>query len=255
MMRDRYGASDPRALQLRIFAFTAGSSLTAQQPMNNVVRTTVEALAGVLAGVQTMHVCAYDEAVGTPTAESATLALRTQQILAEETGLAETVDALGGSHAVEALTDELEERILALMGEIERRGGAVACIESGWFQSEIAASAYRQATAIESGEHPVVGVNRHHSESAPIEVFKVDPEMERAQLASLRRVRETRDAGAVRRALAELEDAARAGGNVMEGVIAAVTAYATVGEVVGVLRGVHGSWRSADAPERAVTAT
>jgi methylmalonyl-CoA mutase N-terminal domain/subunit len=245
LLKERFGAQDPRSLQLRIFAFTAGSSLTAQQPLNNVVRTSLEALAGALGGVQTMHVCSYDEAVGVPTAHAATLALRTQQIIAGETGVAETVDPLGGSYAVEALTDELDERITTLLKEIAERGGALACIESGWFQDEIAQSAYAHTLAVESGERVVIGVNRHRSEPEPIEVFRVDPAVEAAQTESLGTVRARRDGAAVERALERLGDAAGAGENVLPACIEAVKAYATVGEIVGVIRAVHGTWREA----------
>jgi methylmalonyl-CoA mutase N-terminal domain/subunit len=243
LLRERFGARDPRSQQLRIFAFTAGSSLTAQQPLNNVVRAALEALVGALAGVQTMHVSAYDEAVGVPTAYAATLALRTQQVIASETGLADTVDPLGGSYAIEALTDELDERITALLDEIAGRGGALACIESGWFQEEIAQSAYAQTLAVESGERVVIGVNRHRSDPEPIDVFRVDPAVEAAQTESLRALRERRDGAAVARALERLGAAAAAGENVLPACIEAVKAYATVGEIVGTLRTVYPAWR------------
>ncbi len=247
LLGERYGARDPRSLQLRIFAFTAGSSLTAQQPLNNVVRVSVEALAGALAGVQTMHVCAYDEAVGVPTAEAATLALRTQQLIAFETGLTGTVDPLGGSYAIEALTDELAGRITALLAEIDERGGALACIESGWFQEELAEAAYASALAVETGERAVIGVNRHRSDPEPIEVFRIDPAVEATQAASIAAVRERRDAAAVAAALERLAAAAGSGENVMSAAIEAARAYATVGELVGAVRSVHGSWCSAGA--------
>lgn len=247
LLRDRYDARDPRSLQLRIFAFTAGSSLTAQQPLNNVVRVALEALVGALAGVQTMHACAYDEAVGVPTEEAATLALRTQQLIASETGLTETIDPLGGSYAIEALTDELDGRIVALLGEIEGRGGALPCIESGWFQGELAEAAYASALAVETGERAVIGVNRHRSEPEPIEVFRIDPTVEATQAASVAAVREGRDAAAVAAALERLAAAAGSGVNVMPAAIEAARAYATVGEMVGAVRSVHGAWRSAGA--------
>lgn len=243
LTRDVYGAKDPRSHQLRIFAFTAGSSLTAQQPLNNVARTTVEATAAALAGVQTLHVCAYDEALGVPTEAAATLALRTQQVVAFETGLTETVDPLAGSFAVETLTDELEQRIWALMGDIEARGGALACIGSGWFQRELSDAAYRHSVEVESGERPVVGVNLFPSAAEPLEVFAVDPGAEAEQVAAVRRVRDKRDAEAVERALDELSAAAKAGANVVPACVTAVEAYATVGEIVDRLREVHGRWR------------
>ena len=243
LIRTRYAPRDPRSEQLRIFVFTAGSSLTAQQPLNNVVRTTVEATAAALAGVQTMHVCAYDEAVGVPTQAAATLALRTQQVVAHETGLTQTVDAFGGSYAVEALTSEMESRIEELLAEIEARGGALACIESGWFQDELGASAYRQARAIESGATPVIGVNRFITPADPIPVFRMDPAGEARQRESLRVLRERRSPEEVARCLDLVEAAARSGANVMPACIEAVRAYATIGEIVGRLRMVFGDWR------------
>ncbi len=242
LLKERYGALDERSMQLRIFVFTAGSSLTAQQPLNNVARTTVEALAAALAGVQTMHVCAYDEAFGVPTEQAATLALRTQQVVAFETGLTDTLDPFAGSYAVETLTDEMEARIVALMDDVDRRGGALACIESGWFARELSDAAYAQARAVDSGEKVVVGVNRHTSAPERFEVFEIDPALEAEQVASVRAVRAGRDGDEVAAALAELRDAAGAGANVMPACVRAVSAYATVGEIVAVLREVHGSW-------------
>ncbi len=242
LTRETYGAKDPRSQQLRIFAFTAGSTLTAQQPLNNVARATVEAMAAALAGVQTLHVSAYDEALGVPTETAATLALRTQQVVALETGLTDTVDPFAGSYAVETLTDELERRILDTLADIERRGGALACIESGWFSRRLSEGAYEQAREVESGERVVVGVNRHPSSSEPLETFSVDPDLERAQARAVAAVRARRDAGAVRAALAAVQDTAAAGSNVVPACVDAVRSYATVGEIVERLRAVHGAW-------------
>jgi methylmalonyl-CoA mutase N-terminal domain/subunit len=242
LMRDHYGATDPRSQQLRIFAFTAGSTLTAQQPMNNVVRASLEATVAALAGVQTMHVSAYDEALGVPTEAAATLALRTQQVVALESGLTETLDPFGGSYAVESLTDEVESEIWSLLDDVERRGGALACIESGWFAQQLADAAYRHAQDVESGSRVVVGVNRHPSDTDPLEVFALHPQTEAEQVESVRAVRAGRDAAAVTAALDKLRAAAAAGHNVLPATVAAVTVHATVGEVVGVLRDVHGSW-------------
>ncbi len=247
LMREHYATRDPRAEQLRIFAFTAGSTLTAQQPLNNVVRATIEGMTAALAGVQTMHVSAYDEALGVPTEAAATLALRTQQVLAFETGLTSVVDPLAGSYAVEALTDELAERIWGLMDQIEGRGGALVCIASGAFSEELSDAAYRQALAIESGERVVVGVNRYPAASEPLEVFRIDPAVEAAQVASVAAVRERRDQAAVDRALSALRADVAAGRSVMPATIAAVTAYATIGEIVGVLREAFGSWQPTSA--------
>jgi len=243
LIRERYAPHDPRSEQLRIFVFTAGSSLTAQQPLNNVVRTTIEAIAAALAGVQTMHVCAYDEAVGVPTEAAATLALRTQQIVAFETGLTETLDPFGGSFAIEELTAGLASRIEKLLAEIESRGGALACIESGWFSNELAESAYRHAQAIEAGAKPVIGVNRFASPSEPIAVFHGDPAGEERQRESLKAVRQRRSQADVARCLDLVEQAARSGENVVPACVEAVKVYATVGEIVGRLRSVFGAWQ------------
>lgn len=242
LMREGYGAADPRSQQLRIFAFTAGSTLTAQQPLNNVVRTSVEAMAAALAGVQTMHVSAYDEALGVPTEAAATLALRTQQVVAFETGLTETLDPLAGSYAVEELTDEMERSMWALLQQIEDAGGALRCIESGAFARELADSAYALSLAVEKGERTVVGVNRFPAETEALEVFRINEAAEEAQTNSLARVRAERDGAAVSAALAALRAAAESGASVMPATINAVSAYATIGEIVSVLRDVHGDW-------------
>lgn len=242
LVRNRYSATDPRSEQLRIFVFTAGSSLTAQQPMNNIVRATTEAIVAALGGVQTMHVCAYDEALGVPTSAAATLALRTQQIIAFETGLSHTVDPLGGSYAVEALTNEIETRIESLLAEIEARGGSLDCIESGWFQSELSQSAYRIARAVEAGDLPIIGLNRFASDPEPFAVFRSDPEGEARQRAKLAVLRRDRSSAAVDAALDGVERAARTEQNVLPACIEAISAYATVGEIVGRLRLVFGEW-------------
>ena len=240
LMRDTYHAQDPRSEQLRIFVFTAGSSLTAQQPLNNVVRTSIEALAAALGGVQTMHVCAFDEALGVPTEAAATLALRTQQIVAFETGVTSMVDPLGGSYLLEQLTDELETEIWAEMANIAERGGALSCIESGYFQTELGDSAYKYAKSIDTGEKTVIGVNTFVTEPVAFEVFTLDPESERTQIASLQQVRATRDQDAVTAGLSAVRAAATAGANVVPACVQAVTAYATVGEIVDVLRDIYG---------------
>jgi methylmalonyl-CoA mutase N-terminal domain/subunit len=247
LIRERYAARDARSEQLRILAFTAGSSLTAQQPMNNVVRTTVEAVAAALAGVQTMHASSYDEALGVPTEAAATLALRTQQIVAYETGLIETVDPFGGSYAIEALTADTASRIDEMLAEIDSRGGALACIESGWFQDQLAESAYLLAQAVETGAKPVIGVNRFASPSAPIAVFRSDPAGEQRQRDSLQALRQRRSRADVARCLDLVEATARSGENVVPACIEAVKAYATIGEIVGRLRTVFGDWSATGA--------
>jgi methylmalonyl-CoA mutase N-terminal domain/subunit len=247
LIREEYGAKDPRSEQLRIFVFTAGSSLTAQQPLNNVVRTSVEALAAALGGVQTMHVCAYDEALGVPTETAATLALRTQQIVAFETGVTTMVDPLGGSVVLEAMTDDLERRIRDEMERISNRGGALECIESGYFAESLSDSAYAQAQAVDSGDRTVVGVNSFVTDPVAFDVFAIDPESERAQVANLERVKAERDEAAVAAGLNSLRVAAEAGDNVVPACVEAVQAYATVGEIADVLRGVHGTWQPSSA--------
>jgi methylmalonyl-CoA mutase N-terminal domain/subunit len=209
--------------------------------MNNVIRASLEATTAALAGVQTMHVSAYDEALGVPTEAAATLALRTQQVVAFESGLASTLDPLGGSYAVEALTDELERDVWALLREIEDRGGALACIESGWFARSLSDAAYRITQAVESGDRTVVGVNRFPAESEPLEVFTIDPAIEAGQARSVAEVRAGRDPSAVDAALDAVREAACAGENVVPSTIQAVREYATIGEVVDVLRSVHGA--------------
>src|SRR4029077_12901552 len=223
-----------------IFAFSAGSNLTAQQPLVNVVRVTLNALAAVLRGVQTLHTSAYDEVLGLPTEEAATLALRTQQVILEETGLTNVVDPLGGSYAIEALTAELEHRVRAQLDEIEELGGALACIESGWFKEQIAESAYRIQTAIDSGERKVVGVNCFVVDDGTEgpQPFAIDPSIETDQVARLRRVREKRDARAIGYTLTRLEAAAKEGSSIVPPTIEAVRAYATVGEISETLRAV-----------------
>jgi methylmalonyl-CoA mutase N-terminal domain/subunit len=243
LLRDRYHARDARSMQLRIFAFTAGSSLTAQQPLNNIARTTIESLGAALGGVQTLHVCAYDEALGVPTSDAATVALRTQQIVCFESGVAETIDPLAGSYAIETMTDEIEARIVQTMTDIEGRGGALSCIESGWFQQELNQAAYRHAREIETGERVVVGVNRYPTDITPLTTFQIDPATEAGQITSLEALRKRRDDKAVERALSGLSDAVRSDENIMESCVTAVRAYATVGEIVARMRDVVGPWR------------
>jgi len=244
LMRERFSARDPRSMMLRFHAQTAGSTLTAQQPEVNVVRVTLQALAAVLGGAQSLHCNARDEALGLPTEEAARLALRTQQVIAYESGVADTVDPLGGSYAIESLTNEIERRVFDYLDRIEALGGMLRAIEIGWVQKEIHESAYAYQRAIESGEQVVVGVNRFVlPEDRPIPVLRIDPEIEQAQVEHLRRIKAERDAAAVRRALAELEEAARSTENLMPFIIRAVEAYATLGEISDCLRRVFGEHR------------
>lgn len=243
LMREKYQTKNPASEKLRIFAFTAGSSLTAQQSMNNVVRTSIEMMAAALGGIQTMHVSAFDEALGVPTEEAATLALRTQQVVAFETGVLNSADPLAGSFELERLTDELESEIWKLLNSIEKRGGALECINSGYFVNEISENAYQLTAAIESGAKKVVGVNVFQSESAPFKQFEINPASEAHQVKSLQQIRNKRDNKAVEDSLKNLFNVAKAGENIIEATVRAVKQYATVGEIVGELRKVYGKWQ------------
>ncbi len=244
IMRERFGARDPRSWVLRFHTQTAGVSLTAQQPLNNVVRTTVQALAAVLGGTQSLHTNAYDEALGLPTEASAQLALRTQQILAYETGVADTLDPLAGSYYVEWLTDQLEGRIRDYLRTIDEMGGALAAIEAGYIQREIQESAWRFQQQVESGERVIVGVNRFTTgEEVQVPIQRVDRAAQLRQIERVRELRRRRDNGQVRAALARLEEVARSGENTMPAILECVEAYATIGEICGVLRKVFGEHR------------
>ncbi|HTV00093.1 MAG TPA: methylmalonyl-CoA mutase family protein [Luteitalea sp.] len=243
-MRERFGATSERACMLRFHTQTAGVSLTAQQPYNNVVRTTLQALAGVLGGTNSLHTNSLDEALALPTTEAATLALRTQQIIAHESGVTAVTDPLGGSYFVEALTDRIEAEAMAYIERIDRLGGMVAAIEQAYPQREIADSAYRDQRAVEQGERLVVGVNAFTSDddSAP-PILYIDDSVAETQLTQLERIKTTRDAGAVASALAAMRESARHDGPMMEPILDAVRAYATVGEMCDALRDVWGEYQ------------
>jgi len=243
VMRDRFKARNPRSWQLRFHSQTAGVSLTAQQPYNNVVRTALQAMAAVLGGTQSLHTNSLDEALALPTAEAATLALRTQQIIAHETGVTNIVDPLGGSYFVEKLTNDLEEEALAYFDTIDGMGGMVAAIEQGFPQREIAESAYRFQQAVEAGEKIIVGVNDFVAEDEePISTLYIDESAARRQLEKLERLRQTRDNARVQQTLEALKDAARGSANTMPLLVDAVRAYATVGEMCDALREVWGEY-------------
>jgi methylmalonyl-CoA mutase, N-terminal domain len=281
IMRDRFGATNPRAQQLRFHAQTAGSTLTVQQPDNNIVRVALQALAAVLGGAQSLHCNGRDEALGLPTEESARIALRTQQIIAGETGVANTVDPVAGSYTLEVLTDEIERGAEAILDQIERGGGTLTAIEKGWIQREIQESAYRAQMSVESGETVVVGVNRFSdseqrravdktaSSPGPSDgptateggpgrrkqppsgeepngasaVFRIDPDIERRQISRVRAVRASRSADACQRALAAVSRAANGGDNLVPPIIAAVESKATVGEISDAMRAVFGEYQ------------
>jgi methylmalonyl-CoA mutase N-terminal domain/subunit len=251
LVRETLGAHRARSMQLRFHTQTAGSSLTAQQPELNVVRTTLEALAAVLGGTQSLHTNALDEAIGLPTESSARLALRTQQIIAEESGILNTVDPLGGAYEIEWLTDRIEREAREYIDRVEEMGGSLVAVEKGFFQAEIAREAYRVARALEAKEEIVVGVNRYpegnpqftlfpRAERAGVRGQRISPAEERRQVDRLARWRRARDGRAASAALAELERTTRAEANVMPGVLAAVRAGATLGEIADVWRGVFG---------------
>ena len=241
IMRDRFGAKDPRSMMLRFHTQTAGVSLTAQQPDNNVIRCTVQALAAILGGSQSLHVNSRDEALALPTEESAQLSLRTQQILAYESGAADVVDPLGGSWYIESLTNDLEAQALDYIRRIDDMGGAVAAIENGFQMREIGDAAYRHRQEVESGDRVIVGVNRYATEEPPVEgLMRVDEEAARQQVARLERLRRERDGGASQAALARLADAARGDANTVPAILECVEAYCTLGEMSGVLREAFG---------------
>jgi methylmalonyl-CoA mutase N-terminal domain/subunit len=245
VMTERFGATDPRSLMLRTHTQTGGSTLTAQQPENNIVRAAIQALAAVLGGVQSLALSCYDEALSIPTEKAQRIAVRTQQIIGEEIGVTNTVDPLGGSYFVEWLTDELERQAAALIVQVDERGGAVACIESGWMQEQIQEQAYRAERAVVSGERVVVGVNRHteSEEAQPPLIFRTDERAIDEQLERLRRHRERREQAAVTAALRDLLAAAQADGVLMPSILDAVRANASLGEICGTLRDVFGEYR------------
>jgi methylmalonyl-CoA mutase N-terminal domain/subunit len=245
-----YGAESDAARQLKFHTQTAGQSLTAQQPLNNIARVTVQALAAVLGGTQSLHTNSYDEALALPSEEAVRVALRTQQILAEESGAGDIVDPLGGSFAVESITDEIESEAMAYieeirdMGEGSMREGVLAGIEEGYFQREIQESAYEYQERVERGEETVVGVNAYETdEDTEPELLTVDESVQQLQRERLARVKDERDDAAVESALTDLEAATRASENVMPAIVDAVKAYATMGEIMGVFEDQYGSYQ------------
>src|SRR5579863_2865552 len=243
-MRERFGARDPRSMMLRFHAQTAGSSLTAQQPENNLVRVALQCLAAVLGGCQSLHANALDEALALPTEDAALLALRTQQIIAQETGVANTIDPVAGSYAIEELTNEIEAGARDYIAKIDAIGGVLRAIEAGYIQQEVQKSAYEYQRAVESGDQVVVGVNRFQAEEErPIPTLRIDPEVERSQIARLKALRSGRDASKARAALEEIERRARGSENLMPAILAAVESYATVGEISDALRRAFGEYR------------
>jgi len=242
-MRDRFGAREPRSMMLRFHVQTAGSTLTAQQPDVNLVRTAIQAMAAVMGGAQSLHTNSRDEALSLPTEESARLALRTQQIIAYETGVTNTADPAGGSEHIEALTDSIERGVGDYLKRIDELGGTLKAIETGFIQNEIQNAAYEYQREIESGARIVVGVNRFQQDERTVPTFRLDPALERSQVERLREVRASRSQPLVEEKLAALGQAARGGTNLMPPIFDAAEAYATVGEISDRLRAVFGEYR------------
>ncbi len=243
VMKERFGATDQKTMLLRLHAQTGGSTLTAQQPENNIVRTAIQALAAVLGGTQSLHTNAFDEALGLPTEKAAEIALRTQQILGYESGAADTVDPLAGSYFMEYLTADLEKKVRRLIEQVDKLGGAVVCVDSGYFRQEIARSAYTYQQMVERHETIVVGVNKFTSEKADIPaILKIDPKLENQQIERLKSLKSKRDNDRVRKCLEELKSVAESDENIVGPVIKAVENYATVGEISDVFRNVWGEY-------------
>jgi methylmalonyl-CoA mutase N-terminal domain/subunit len=243
IMKGRFGARNPKSMMLRFHTQTAGSTLTAQQPENNIVRTAIQALAAVLGGTQSLHTNGYDEALGLPTEEAARTALRTQQIIGYETGAANTIDPLAGSFYIESLTNEIESRAQLYLDKIEALGGTLRAIEQGYIQQEIQNAAYDFQQAVDRLETVVVGVNRFQiEEEKPFAVQRIDEALERKQVERVRSLRARRDRAAWEAAIAKIEESARSGANLMPHIIHAVEALCTVGEISDALRHVFGEY-------------
>jgi len=243
-LRDHYGAKNPRSWLMRFHTQTAGVSLTAQQPEVNLIRTAIEALAAVLGGTQSLHTNSFDEALALPTEHAVKLALRTQQVIAHETGVVNTVDPLGGSYYLEHLTNELERQANEYFERIEQLGGVIPAIEENFFQREIAEASFRYQSEVEAEQRVIVGVNRFQQEDErPLEILRIDPALEQKQIERVRAVRARRDSAAVESALAELKRAAEGDATLMEPIMAASRAFVTMGEMCDTLRDVWGIWR------------
>ena len=241
LMKERFGAKNPRSMMLRTHAQTAGASLTAQQPINNVVRVAIQALAGVMGGVQSLHTNSMDETLALPTEQAVTVALRTQQIIAEETGVTNTIDPLGGSYAIEALTDRIEREAMDYIGKIDAMGGMLAAVETGYPQREIAEAAFHYQRQLEKNEKTIVGVSKYSvPEEIPIETLRIDPAIEEKQVHRVRKMKRERNATALKAALARVSEACRSGENLMDPICDAVRSEATVGEISDIFRAEFG---------------
>ena len=245
IMKERFGAKEPRSMWMRMHVQTSGCTLTAHQPLNNITRVTLQSLAAVLGGTQSLHTNSFDEALALPCEEAVRVALRTQQIIAHESGVADTIDPLAGSYCVETLTNEMEERAMEYIDKIDSMGGVIPAIDKGFFQREIADSAYKDQKEIESRERILVGVNEYtiEEDQVPIKLLKIGPEVEEEQLKRLRRVKRERNNRKVKKVLDELHSAAERDDNLMPPIIKAVKAYAALGEICNVLRDVFGEYR------------
>jgi len=244
LMKERFGAKNPRSMMLRTHAQTAGVSLTAQQPMNNVVRVAIQALAGVLGGVQSMHTNSMDETLALPTEQSVMVALRTQQVIAEETGVTNTIDALGGSYAIEALTDRMDRDAMEYIRKIDEMGGMLKAIDKGYPQREIAEAAFTYQRQLEQGIKTVVGVNKYAiPEEIKIDLLKIEPALEERQIQSVRKMKRERNSAAVREALRRVAESCRSGENLMEPICEAVRREATVGEISDIFRAEFGVYK------------
>jgi len=245
IMKERFHAKNPRSMWMRMHVQTSGCTLTAQQPLNNIIRTTIQALAAVLGGTQSLHTNSFDEALCLPTEEAVRVALRTQQIIAHESGVTNTVDPLAGSYYIEALTNEMEEKAMEYIRKIDEMGGATAAIERGFFQKEISDSAYRYQTEIDEKKRIIVGLNEYtiEEEECPIELLRIDPKVEKEQVAQLQKLKRERDNRKVKEVLEKLHYAAEKDENLMPTIIEAVKAYITLGEITDVLRKVYGEYK------------
>ena len=245
IMKDRFGAEKAKSCMLRFHTQTAGAALTAQQPQNNIVRVAIQALAAVLGGTQSLHTNSFDEALGLPTEEAAKIALRTQQIIAEESGVADTIDPLAGSYYIESMTDKLVEEAREYLDEIEELGGMAEAIKAGYVQREIQESAYQEQKAVESGEKAVIGVNKHKEDSEEIgDILKVDPNLEKDQCQQLSEIRADRDSDITEKHLKDIREAAINDENLMYPILDAVRDYVSIGEICGVLREEFGEYEA-----------
>jgi len=245
LLIERFGAKDPKSCAIRLVSYTAGSPLTSQEPLNNVMRVTMEALAAVLSGIDVLYLSSYDETYCLPSEEAMRVAMMTQQVIAYESGVTSTVDPVGGSYYIESLTAQMEKEILAYIKKIDEMGGSIRAIENGFFKKEIAQSAYKRQMEIEKKERVVVGVNddvMKEENEVPIEVFKVNPEAEKRQIVKLEKLRKERDNKKVSQSLEKLKKVAKGSGNLYPSVLEAVDSYATVGEICDALREVFGQY-------------